>query len=129
MSPRVETLLLPLTQYRLQWREDGYWRAWPPDQWQHVEWADANDPDSWAAWTGEHWEGGVIVDDDRLLLGAYGEMPADGSDVTVTLTDGTPIPLLHVGKMWACEWSTPLKRFEVAYRGELLPVGLPPAPA
>lgn len=127
MSPHVETLLLPRSQCRVQWRDDGYWRALPLDQWEQVEWIDREDPQSWGAWTGA--EGlHVITDDDRRLLGAFGEMPDDGSDVTVQLADGTPVPLLHVGKLWACEWSEPRERFDATIKGETIAVELPPLP-
>jgi hypothetical protein len=125
----VDTLALPLTQWRLQWRDDGYWRALSPDQWEHVEAIDREDPLSWMAWTGIQWEGGVIADGTadgyRMLLGAYGEMPDDGSDVTVTGAYGEPLSLLHIGKMWACEWSQPRRWFAVSFKGEVLPVERP----
>ncbi|HEY3089993.1 MAG TPA: hypothetical protein VGJ59_18230 [Jatrophihabitantaceae bacterium] len=129
MSPQVETLLLPRSQYRVQWRDDGYWRALPLDQWEQVEWIDRQDPLSWAAWTGAEWQGGLIVNNDRAVFGAYGTMPDDGSDVTVRWADGTPVPVLHVGKMWACEWPEPQQqRFDVTFKGEVLPVERRPRP-
>ena len=118
----VETLDLPHSTWLLQWRSDRHWRAL--DQAQHQdEVAGLHEPlaDEWAPWTGtcppvtgrggDHWDG------TPCWWSLVGELPeADLPDVV--LADGGHPPILTVGRVWACEWVSPVQHATVRLGGE-----------
>jgi len=106
----VETLVLPLSGYRLQSRSDGCWRDVGGEQW-------AAEAAGELAATEEDWgssrgAGGTLqmrmqcrptdlAEPTWWLL--FGDRPEDGV-VRVTLADGSK-PTVHVlGQVWGCEW-------------------------
>ena len=105
----VETLLLPLSGFRLQWRpDDGLWREIDPHQWADEELGHFTPtPQEWGRAPGGSCQlrmqarPGDLPEPTWWLL--YGERPM-GATVQVRLADGHT-PLVQVlGQVWGCEW-------------------------
>ncbi|GAA4975592.1 hypothetical protein [Kineococcus glutinatus] len=107
----VQTLVLPASGWLLQWRSDACWREVQAEQYQ-AELDGMHQPMEeyeWVPWSGTYHpggRGGGRWDGTATWWLLRGELP-DGAWPEVVLADGQHPPILHVGKVWACEWVSP----------------------
>lgn len=111
----VETLVLPHSLLHIQWRaEDQNWRVLREEDASNVDTDSlAFAEETWAPWTNA--ADGVLYSSNQdnayrypyAWWALFGETPADGTPITVTLADGAAPTMLTVGKVWACEWISP----------------------
>lgn len=107
-TPKVETLVLPLSGWVLQWRTDGWWREVQPAQFRAEQAGEAVPDDDWVRWTGKlirAAKGGSGSGAPRWWL-IYDELPL-AEEPHVLLGDGTGPPIVILGRIWACEWFSP----------------------
>lgn len=118
----VQTLHLPMSGLRLQWRSDGFFREVLAGQWaqeESGEWIPARE--EWVAATGPSYQmrmerrPGDPPEPTWILL--YGERAAEAM-VSVRLADGST-PRVHVlGQVWGCEWIGLYQQATVSVGGE-----------
>jgi hypothetical protein len=101
----VETLVLPLSHWVFQWRDDGFWREVDPAQYRdELDGVFTSNGDDWVRWTGTvH----------RLARGGWSLQPrwrmvyselTPGTTPRVVLADGTVPTIVLIGQVWVCEW-------------------------
>lgn len=102
----IETVMLPLSGWVFQWRDDGHWRELNRAQYDD-ELAGRFEPraDDWARWTGTlHRQArrhSVLAPTGWQLL--YDELP-HGATARVVLANGSEPPIAVLGGIWMSEW-------------------------
>lgn len=102
----IESVVMPLSSWVFQWRDDGWWRELSLAQ-HEDELAGRFTPraDDWVEWTGtlhrqSRAESAVLTKGWRLV---YSELPRDCS-ARVVLVDGTEPPIVMLRGLWMSEW-------------------------
>jgi hypothetical protein len=117
----VETVILPLSDWAFQWRDDGWWR-----ELSHAQHEDelsglfTPSDDEWVRWRGMPYRqarGQSFSSDAPTWWLLYDEMPPD-SAVRVQLADGTEPRIHTLHGIWMCEWVSVRQSATVTVGGE-----------